>query len=241
MLKFIDFYGRLFLLGLSLFITCCIWLCLVPFRWKDPSLAAVAGRILAFLVLPILKVNLKIENKERLYENQPCIYIGNHQSNLDVFTYALSYPTRTVVIGKKELKWLPLFGLLLMGSGNILIHRQDRKHSIKGLNKATQEIIKNKLSVWLFPEGTRNHGSKHMLPFKKGAFHLAVTAQVPIVPIVHQHLKTYYNSIEKRLGHCDITIRVLEPISTKDLIIEDIHWLIEEVRSRMEKELETLS
>lgn len=87
-------------------------------------------------------------------------------------------PPNTVSVGKKSLKWIPLFGLFFGISGNIYIDRSDRKQAINSFNEAIPRIKSNKLNIWLFPEGTRGD-SKALLPFKKGAFHLAIDAQVP--------------------------------------------------------------
>lgn len=70
-------------------------------------------------------------------------------------------------------------------SGTVFIDRANRKSAIAAFDGAIREIRDNKQSVWIFPEGTRSYFSQaDLLPFKKGAFHLAIQAGVPIVPIV---------------------------------------------------------
>ena len=72
-----------------------------------------------------------------------------------------------------ELYWL---------TGNILIDRANRSKAMDTISQVAEQIKKNKVSVWMFPEGTRSRG-RGLLPFKTGAFHAAIAAQVPIVPI----------------------------------------------------------
>ena len=209
----------------------------LPFRWKDPSMGAVFARILYRGVPYIFGFRTRVENQHHLYVNQPCIYVVNHQSNLDIFTMAALFPYRTVVIGKKELKWLPLFGLFFIGSGNIVIDRSNRTHALAGLDAAAKHIKESGASVWIFPEGTRNRGAAEMLPFKKGAFHLAIKAQVPIVPIVHQHLFSYARMHDYKFVPGEVLVRVLEPVPTEGMTGEDVGRLMGEVRSRMQAAL----
>lgn len=73
-------------------------------------------------------------------------------------------------------------------SGTVFIDRTNRKNAFAAFDSAVKEIQSNKQSVWIFPEGTRSYFNKpDLLPFKKGAFHLAVQAGVPIVPVVVQN------------------------------------------------------
>jgi 1-acyl-sn-glycerol-3-phosphate acyltransferase len=233
-MRTLVFYTRLILAGTWFAIACIIGLCLTPFRWKDPSLGAVFARIVYWGTKRALSISINIENQSRLYTSQPCIYVVNHQSNLDMFTMTGMYPHRTVVIGKKELKYIPLFGIFFVGTGNIMIDRQDRAHALAGLNTARDAIRERGLSIWIFPEGTRNYGAKELLPFKKGAFHLAVAAQAPLVPIVHQLLHTYYDPEKKRIGQTEIKIKVLESIPTVGMTAEDLPRLMDEVRQKMQ-------
>ena len=67
-------------------------------------------------------------------------------------------------------------------SGNILIDRTNRSKAAGTISKAAEKIKQNGLSVWMFPEGTRSYG-RGLLPFKTGAFHTALNAQVPVIPV----------------------------------------------------------
>ncbi|MEW6057803.1 MAG: lysophospholipid acyltransferase family protein [Bdellovibrionota bacterium] len=233
----IEFYLRFFGAWTWFFIACCIGILLAPFQWKNPSLGAVFARIVIWAAHPIMGYRVRVENRTRLYINQPCIYVLNHQSNLDIITMSAFFPYRTVIIGKKELRWIPLFGFFFVGSGNILIDRASRKSSFSGLDVATRAIKERGVSVMLFPEGTRNRGALEMKPFKKGAFYMAIGAGVPVVPIVHQHLLSYFDWKKKKIYKGDVVMKVLEPIPTAGMTLEDMPKLMAEVRKRMEEAL----
>lgn len=112
----------------------------------------------------------------------PSIYIGNHQNNYDMVTMSNAVQPNTVTVGKKNLVFIPFFGLLYWLSGNILIDRANRTKAHNTISQVVQQIKKRKISVWMFPEGTRSRG-RGLLPFKTGAFYAAIAAGVPIIPV----------------------------------------------------------
>lgn len=239
MLNTLDMYIRILAASIWLLLGSFIAICLLPFAWKNPSLGYYFARFLNRPGLFFLGLKTEIHGAEHLLAAQPCVYLANHQSNLDIITLSSTYCPRTVVIGKKELKWIPLFGLMFAGAGNIMIDRKDRVSALSGLDAAAEAVRAKRLSVWIFPEGTRNRGRAEMLPFKKGAFHLAIKAQIPIVPIVNQHLLRYFDHENHRLIHGQtVHIRVLEPIPTAGLTLKDLDTLMTKVRSRMEEALQ---
>ncbi len=229
-----KYYLRVVLVWTWFMIASGISMTLLPFRWKDSSLSHTMAKILAWGALPILGCRTRIEGLDVALASQPCIYTPIHQSNLDMMTLGNLFPPRTVIIGKKQIRWVPLFGLFFVGAGNIMINRKDRKNSIAGLDQAAASVRARQVSVWIFPEGTRNHGAATLLPFKKGPFHLAIMAQVPIVPVVSQRLTTYIDKDKKRTYPKEIRVRVLEPISTIGLTVQDVDSLLLKVRTQME-------
>ncbi|MBQ4832831.1 1-acylglycerol-3-phosphate O-acyltransferase [Pseudoalteromonas sp. MMG010] len=152
----------------------------------------------------ILKRDVEAENVG------PAVYVANHQNSYDLFTIPAMVPKHCVSIGKKSLKWIPFFGQLYWLSGNILIDRSNRTKAANTISKAANKIKQQGLSVWMFPEGTRSYG-RGLLPFKTGAFHTAMSADVPIVPVC-------MNSTDKsiklnRWNNGTICIEMLAPIN----------------------------
>ena len=116
---------------------------------------------------------------------RPAVLVGNHQSALDILLLASIWPKYCSVTAKASLKRAPILGWFMALSGTVFINRTDRSSAIKAFAGAAEEMRRERQSVFIFPEGTRHPGPKPVLgDFKKGAFHLAVQAGVPIVPVV---------------------------------------------------------
>lgn len=157
----------------------------------------------------VIGVNLEITVAPEAQNAGPAIYVANHQNNYDLFTLPAVVPQSTVSMGKHSLKWIPFFGQLYWLSGNILINRGNRSKAMGTLDKSVDKIKKAGLSVWMFPEGTRSYG-RGLLPFKTGAFHTAMNAQVPVVPVC---MNTTHDSIKlNRWDNGTIYIDILAPV-----------------------------
>src|SRR5579862_4324616 len=122
------FYIRALLAALWFLASSAVGLAMALVRWGDPSNGYRFGRLCAWGTLRLLRLRVQVEGAERLYSSQPCIYVANHQHNMDLFTFGSMYPPRTVVIGKKEIMRIPVFGLMFKAMGNILLDRE-RHHS----------------------------------------------------------------------------------------------------------------
>jgi len=160
-------------------------------------------------VSKVLGFEVEVRIPESVKNIGPVVYVANHQNNYDVFTVANAVQPGTVTVGKKSLKWIPIFGQMYWLTGNILIDRNNKNKAMSTMNVTVSKIIKNKLSVWMFPEGTRSRG-RGLLPFKTGAFRTAIQANVPIVPICASNQEGTI-----KLGRWDngkIIIELLDPI-----------------------------
>lgn len=131
-------------------------------------------------------VTFEVEDpKGHLDKIRPAVFIGNHQSELDVLMLGCMFPKYCSVTAKASLKKTPFLGWFMSLSGSIFLDRANSKDARQAMSGAADEMRNKRQSVYMFPEGTRSYAKDPMLlPFKKGAFHLAVQAQVPIVPVV---------------------------------------------------------
>lgn len=120
-----------------------------------------------------------------LSKTRPAIFVGNHQTELDVLMLGCIFPKWCSVTAKRSLKNLPFLGWFMTLSGTVFIDRANSKNARQAMAGASDEISREKQSVYMFPEGTRSYTKEPtLLPFKKGAFHLAIQSGVPIVPVV---------------------------------------------------------
>jgi 1-acyl-sn-glycerol-3-phosphate acyltransferase len=208
---------------------------------RDRSRVAVDyARMLARLTLPPLGARLRVEGAGKLTASQPCVYVANHQSTLDVALLAAIYPQNTVVVAKQEIRKIPLFGWIYEKTGNLLIDRSDRSRSVRQLQDIAGEVRTRGVSVWIFPEGTRGRVPGRLLPLKKGAFQLALAAGVPLVPVVVQPLKPVLDVWRRRLNPGTVRVRVLDPIPTAGLGEAELPQLIETTWTRMAEALDEL-
>ena len=123
-------------------------------------------------------------------------------------------------------------------SNTVFIDRTNRKSAVAAFDSVAKHMQSERQSVYIFPEGTRSYYDKpDMLPFKKGAFHLAVQAQVPIVPIVVANYSNILNIRKKIFRAGRIPIKVLPPIETKGMETKDVDGLRMRVREEMMKVL----
>lgn len=185
-------------------------------------------------------VGMEVRGEENIPKDQPVVMVGNHQSNLDLAFIGRCCPPNCVVIGKQEILWVPVFGLLFKLSGNIMIQRQKKRQSMAIINQVAEEIRTRRVSVCIFPEGTRNKSDQPLLPFKKGAFHMAIRAGVPILPVVCAPLRNFMDFKAGWVRKGVVQIRILPPISTEGLKDKDIDRLSDQVRNQMLEALQTL-
>ena len=96
-------------------------------------------------------------------------------------------------MAKKELQWTPLLGQFMSLAGVVWIDRGNSANAVRSLMAAGETMKAQRMALWLFPEGTRSMREHHdMLPLKKGAFHIAVEAGVPIIPVICENYWRLY-------------------------------------------------
>ncbi|WP_206336469.1 1-acyl-sn-glycerol-3-phosphate acyltransferase, partial [Pseudomonas viridiflava] len=116
-------------------------------------------------------------------------------------------------------------------AGNVLIDRGNAAKAKRAMLTTTDTLQHKDTSIWVFPEGTRNLGNG-LLPFKKGAFQMAIAAGVPIVPVC---VSTYSKHMQlNRWNSGSVTICSLPPISTKGKTAGDIPALMQQCQEQMQ-------
>ena len=186
----------------------------------------------------ILGLRVEVKRDKQAEQVGQAVFIANHQNNFDPFTLTHAVPKRTVSVGKKSIIWLPVFGLLYWISGNFLLNRTNRTKAIATIDQIVSKMRTTGLSIWMFPEGSRSRG-RGFLPFKAGAFHAAIQAGVPIIPIVcsNTHNQVKWN----RWNNGKVLVEMLSPISTKGLTENDIPALMAKCADIMQQKHKELN
>jgi 1-acyl-sn-glycerol-3-phosphate acyltransferase len=158
--------------------TACLILCLlvppaVAGRW--------CGRTWARLIAHAAFMSVAVEGAQFIDHRRSYIVAANHQSQLDILVVYgwLDLDFRWVM--KKELRKVPILGICCEKLGHIFIDRLDISAAVAAINRAKEKITEG-TSIFFFPEGTRSRDG-NLLPFKKGAFRMALDLQLPILPV----------------------------------------------------------
>lgn len=203
--------------------------------WGRPFSAWLYARMLGGVGMRILGIKVKVQGIEHL-SGEPSVLMVNHQSNLDAFFMGSMYPRNTVVLAKKEMLKVPLFGLILLASDNILVDREDAAGAKKAVSDSTKAIKKKGRHLWIFPEGTRSKG-RGLGEFKKGAFIMAIAAQAPIVPVINQPMGHLLDPARKFLKSGTHQVKIFPPVSTKGLRLRDAERLVQDLTELFRQEL----
>jgi 1-acyl-sn-glycerol-3-phosphate acyltransferase len=186
----------------------------------------------------LLGLTIEVRVPDEVKNIGPAVYICNHQNSYDLFTVSAAVQPNTVSVGKKSLKWIPFFGQMYWLTGNILIDRGNSNKAMNTIALAAEKIKEKKISIWLFPEGTRSNG-RGLLPFKTGAFRTALQAGVPIVPVcasnLHQVVKL------NRWNNGKVIIEFLPPVYIANSSKEDIRQIANETHEKMAQKIIALS
>ncbi|XP_063066946.1 1-acyl-sn-glycerol-3-phosphate acyltransferase beta [Engraulis encrasicolus] len=179
-----------------------------------------------------LGLRYDVSGWEHLQTEGPYVIISNHQSSLDVLGMMEVLPDRCSMIAKKELIYAGTVGLVCWLGGIVFINRKKTSDAKSVMADAAKTMLDEKIRLWVFPEGTRNQKGD-LLPFKKGAFHLAVQAQAPIIPIVFSSYSNFYLRKEKEFKSGTITLKILPKIETKGMTSDDVSALTDQAYDLM--------
>lgn len=202
---------------------------LLPFRRTRIVLTNYAGTLIGGGLVWFSGCKLHVEGREYADGTHPVIMVGNHTSILDAFTAVWLVPPGTVGIAKKQIIYYPFFGQAWFLSGHLLIDRRNRERAVESLKKLADYVRSQRLSIMLWPEGTRSHDGR-LKAFKKGFAHLALQTGLPVVPVVIQGAHKSWKKGQLRFRPVNIHIRLLPPIDTSNWTLENIEGHIAEVR-----------
>jgi 1-acyl-sn-glycerol-3-phosphate acyltransferase len=158
------------------------------------------------------------EGAEHIDPRRSYVFMSNHQSVFDVAVIVHTLPVSFRFVAKKELTRIPFFGWALLASDHVVIDRGRRERSVRGLLRAAQRI-RGGINVIIFPEGTRSPTGE-LQAFKGGGFHLAIEAQVPILPVTVSGTQRITPKRSLRIESGVVKVVYGKPIETRGLGVE---------------------
>jgi 1-acyl-sn-glycerol-3-phosphate acyltransferases len=186
--------------------------------------------------LKACRAKVEVRGLENLDPNRSYVFVSNHRSYLDtaaLFRYA---GKRMGLVAKKELLKAPVLGQGMSFVNIIAIDRSNAERAQRSMEKA-RKVMENGYSFGVFAEGTRAMPGE-LLPFKKGAFHLALQTDSPIIPVAIKHTDCMMGKKSGRAYPGTVEIVLLPPIETTGLNAEkDLMTLLQKTREAIAREL----
>jgi len=187
------------------------------------------ARIWAKCILALSNIKVSVKGLSNLKPGRSYIYMANHMSNFDIPVLQAYLPVQFRWLAKAELYRIPLFGYAMKRAGYISIDRSDRKSAIESLKNAVN-VIRDGVSIVIFPEGTRSN-TNNIQPFKKGGFFLAVDSGVPIIPVIIHGTGRIMPKKKMLIKPGHVTLEIKKPINSSDYTRKTKDGLIEKVRN----------
>lgn len=200
----------------------------------DSPIYDTAARTWGRWILRISGTPVILEGLDNVRLDAPQIFVSNHVSWFDVFALAAYIPKRYRFVAKEELGRIPVFGQAWKAAGHISVNRSDRAQAVRALEDFGRLIREDRSSIVIFPEGTRSKTGE-LLPFKKGAFMLALHTHVDIVPVAVLGTREILRKGDWRVKKGRIILRFGEAIPTAGYTEANRNELIALVRERIEQ------
>lgn len=183
---------------------------------RSHKLYFILTKVFSAPVLAIAGIKVKITGKENVIPGTPYVFVSNHLSLFDIPVLQRYVPNDFSFVFKKEIAKVPLFGWQMQAGPHIIIDRQNPAKAMKSIEKAKKMLKKRKVSVLLFPEGTRSKTGE-MLPFKRGAFHLATQVGFPIIPVTISGTKNLFQKKPFKINGGKVNLDFGRPIPSNNI------------------------
>jgi len=215
-----------------------VLLVLLPSRTTRIRSCIVFERLVGVPCLWLCGCHLSVAGSEHLDPRRPAIYVVNHTSLMDLFVVLRLMPYGSVGVMKKEVVRYPFFGQMYLLCGHLRLDRGHRAAAIASMRSLSDLVRRNKLSIFISPEGTRSPDGR-LQPFKKGLVHLALQTGLPVVPVVIHgaHRAWRKNSLSVRGG--PIHVEVLPAVNTSGWSTRGTDDALEEIHAIFRRHLPT--
>ncbi len=191
--------------------------------WLTPAFLRIWARVMLF----IQRVELRVEGWQHASSREMRVMVFNHSSLLDAMLVTAVQPSGGVPCIKREVLRIPLVGVALWALGFLLIDRGHTDKAKRVLDRATARMARERLTVIIAPEGTRGRGGE-LLPFKKGAFHIAKASGAPVVVMLIDGAHELH-PLGSAVTHPGLArVRFLPPIASDGLEVEALRDRVRE-------------
>ena len=181
--------------------------------------------------LAMVGVRIEVTGLDKLDRNQTYIFTPNHQSLIEVPLFVAYLGRNPAYLGKKEVFKYPVFGYGIRLIGVVPVDRSNSPAAVESAKVATENLRRGKSYV-VYPEGTRSRDGR-MLPFKKGAFMMAIDAGVPVVPVTVSGATRIMPKAQVKVFPSTVRITVHDPISTAGYSKENVAELMGRTRAKI--------
>jgi 1-acyl-sn-glycerol-3-phosphate acyltransferase len=195
-----------------------------------PYIAHKLSRFWAKFLFTFFFIRVKVKGKDLIKPEQAYIFVCNHCSQLDIPLFAMACRNTFRFLSKIEVTRVPVFGYVVKKL-YITVDRKDRNNRVVSFNAMRKSLLEEKISVILFPEGTRNRTEQPLLDFKDGAFRLAIDTQLPIAVLTIYNTKEHLPTGKFEMKPGIVNAAWSEPVETKGMTLDDIPMLKEKVKN----------
>lgn len=184
-------------------------------RRQEHSLEIVQAMFRMILRLSGVKVTVK--GAENIPEGA-VLYVGNHRSYFDILVGYTTVPSLTGFVAKKEMINIPLMRDWMINVNCLFLDRDNPKEGLKTILQGIDKV-KHGISIWIFPEGTRNEHEDYLelLPFKEGSLKIAEKSGCPVIPVAITGTAEIFEKHLPFIRPSHVTIEYGEPINLKNL------------------------
>ncbi len=177
----------------------------------------------------LVGLRMNVTGERYLWQQRPAVFIFNHQSKADMIITSKLLRRDIAGVGKKEIGKFPLMKKIMEFGGTVLIDRENASSAIEAMQPLVDVIKIEGKSVLIAPEGTRTVSPK-LGPFKKGPFHIAMQAGVPVVPIVIHNAIDVAPKGQFTYRRATVEVEVLPPVDTSNWTKATLNEHIADIR-----------
>ena len=185
------------------------------------------------LMLKMTGARIQVIGEENVPKDRAVLYVGNHKSYFDILLTYSRVPRLTGYVAKKEMESFPILSIWMKRLHCLFLDRKDIKQGLKTILTGI-DLIKNGISVCIFPEGTRNKSNDRLLPFKEGSLKMAEKTGCPIIPFAITNSSKLFEDHMPFVRPCDIIIEYAKPIYPAELPKEEKKFLGAYCRKQIE-------